>query len=64
MSQLQWKKSSYSQGGRPDCVEVTADLPGLIAIRDSKNPQGGVHAVSRPAFQRFIAAVKNHPELG
>lgn len=58
MSELRWKKSSYSQGGRPDCIEVSADLPGLVAIRDSKNPEGGVHAVGRPTFAALVAAVK------
>lgn len=58
MSELRWKKSSYSQGGRPDCVEVADGLPGVIAIRDSKDPHGDVHAVGRSAFRTFVAAVK------
>jgi hypothetical protein len=31
----QWRKSSYSNGNDGDCVEV-ADLPGGMAVRDSK----------------------------
>lgn len=31
-----WRKSSYSSGGE-QCVEV-ADMPGGLAVRDSKDP--------------------------
>ena len=34
-----WRRSTRSTGGGSNCVEV-ACLPGQIAIRDSKNPQG------------------------
>jgi Domain of unknown function (DUF397) len=27
----------------------------VIAIRDSKRPEGGAHVVSRPAFAAFLA---------
>ena len=30
-----WQKSSYSQGAN-DCVEITTEVPGWIAMRDSK----------------------------
>lgn len=58
MSQVRWTKSSYSQGGRPECVEVTEDLPGQVGVRDSKNTHAGVHAVSRPTFKKFITGLK------
>ncbi|MFD0883552.1 DUF397 domain-containing protein [Streptosporangium algeriense] len=32
-------KSSLSGGGN-NCVEVATNLPGLVAVRDSKNPSG------------------------
>lgn len=35
-----WRKSSRSAGGGNECVEV-AFVPGLAALRDSKNPDGG-----------------------
>lgn len=34
-----WRKSSYS-GNTGDCVEVARNLPGVVAVRDSKNPDG------------------------
>jgi hypothetical protein len=57
LSRADWRKATASQnnGG---CVEVAANLPGVVAIRDSKRPADGVHVVSRPAFAAFIAAAR------
>jgi hypothetical protein len=54
LSQADWRKARASQnnGG---CVEVAANLPGVIAIRDSKRPADGAHVVSRAAFAAFLA---------
>jgi Domain of unknown function (DUF397) len=54
-----WLKSSHSDAGA-QCVEygiLDAD-PGLIAIRDSKNPTGPALLFSTDAVNSFIAAVK------
>lgn len=37
---LTWVKSSYSANSG-DCVEV-AHLPGVVAVRDSKDPHGPI----------------------
>lgn len=39
-SMMEWRKSSYSGNGGADCVEMAA-LPGRVAVRDSKDPNGG-----------------------
>ncbi len=54
LSQADWRKAMASQnnGG---CVEVAANLPGVIAIRDSKRPADGAHVVSAAAFAAFLA---------
>jgi hypothetical protein len=36
-------------------VEIAANLPELVAVRDSKRPEGGAHVVGRPAFAAFLA---------
>jgi Domain of unknown function (DUF397) len=36
---LTWRKSSYSGGGNGNCVEMARDVQ-LVAVRDSKNPDG------------------------
>ena len=39
LSCAQWHKSSYS-GQDGNCVEVARNLPALVAVRDSKAPDG------------------------
>ncbi|MFI1102668.1 DUF397 domain-containing protein [Streptomyces melanogenes] len=51
-----WRKSSYSGGGGGDCVEIT-ELPHLVAIRDSKRPEGAALTVSAAAFGTFVENV-------
>jgi hypothetical protein len=36
----QWRKSSYSGGSGGNCVEVARNRPGIVAVRDSKDPHG------------------------
>jgi hypothetical protein len=57
LSQAAWRKarSSSFNGG---CVEVAANLSGVIAVRDSKRPEGGAHIVGRAAFAAFLADAK------
>ena len=54
LSRAAWRKASRSStnGG---CVEIAANFPEVVAIRDSKRPEGGVHVVSRTAFAAFLA---------
>ncbi|MGH3156888.1 MAG: DUF397 domain-containing protein [Streptosporangiaceae bacterium] len=55
-----WRKSSRSGNGTQQngCVEVARDLPGIVAVRDSKNVDGPVLAVAPAGWQDFIADVK------
>jgi Domain of unknown function (DUF397) len=54
--QMIWHKSTYSGDG--NCVE-TAKLPnGGMAVRDTKNRDGGMLTFDRLAWSEFIAAVK------
>jgi hypothetical protein len=57
LSQAAWRKASasHANGG---CVEIASNLPGVVAVRDSKDPDGGAHVVDRAAFGRFLADVK------
>jgi Domain of unknown function (DUF397) len=57
LSCAQWQKSSHSsQSG--NCVEVARNLPGLVAVRDSKEPDRAQLVVSRQAWQVFIRTVR------
>jgi hypothetical protein len=52
-----WRKSSRSSGQGGDCVEL-AGLAGMVAIRDSKNPDGPKLAFGAGEWAAFVAAVK------
>jgi hypothetical protein len=58
LSQARWRKSSRSGQSNGACVEVAANLPGVVAVRDSKCPEAGAHVVSRSEFAAFLADVK------
>jgi hypothetical protein len=57
LSRAEWHKSSYS-GQSGNCVEVARNLPGLVAVRDLKEPDGARLVVSREAWQLFIRKVR------
>ncbi len=58
LSRAQWHKSTYSNGNGGNCVEVAANLPGIVAVRDSKNPDGPVLTVSRDEWASFITRLR------
>ncbi len=61
-----WRKSSRSNGNGGACVEVARDLPGVVAVRDSKDPCGPVLTFSLDGWRAFVGGVKGSEfdELG
>ena len=53
LSRAEWHKSSYS-GQDGNCVEVARNLPGLVAVRDSKEPDAAKLVVSLETWRVFI----------
>ncbi|MFI6156508.1 DUF397 domain-containing protein [Kitasatospora sp. NPDC051170] len=52
-----WRKSSYSaQEGQ--CVEVADGFPGLVPVRDSKDPSGPALVFPADAWQSFVTAIR------
>lgn len=51
-----WRKSTYSGSGN-NCVEVRTSGPG-VAVRDSKNPHGGVLTFTPEQWRAFTRTIK------
>ncbi|MEV6981633.1 DUF397 domain-containing protein [Sphaerisporangium sp. NPDC051017] len=54
----EWRKSSYSGINSDNCVEVASNLPGLLMVRDSKNPSGPTLTFSPDAWKEFLATLR------
>ncbi|MFI6820887.1 DUF397 domain-containing protein [Micromonospora sp. NPDC050187] len=52
-----WRKSSRSSGNGGACVEVADNLPGVVGVRDSKDPDGPALAFSPTAWRVFVARI-------
>ncbi|MFF9016400.1 DUF397 domain-containing protein [Streptomyces sp. NPDC014870] len=52
-----WRKSSFSDASGGDCLEVSVHHPGVIPVRDSKNPDGPKLAFRAAAWATFIEGV-------
>ncbi|MFG2844749.1 DUF397 domain-containing protein [Kitasatospora sp. NPDC048296] len=50
-----WVKSRYSGNGG-NCIEVAPDFPGIVPVRDSKDPEGPALAFPAEAWRSFVAA--------
>jgi len=57
LHRAEWRKSRYS-GANGSCVEVATNLPGIVAIRDSKEREGPKLTVSDQAWSAFIQGIK------
>lgn len=58
-----WRKSSFSEGGGDDCVEVDFISTG-VAVRDSKNAAGPRLAFDHLAWQGFLSGSCAQPPTG
>ena len=53
-----WRKSSYSGTNGGNCVEVAGNLPGVVAVRDSKNPAEPALVFTPRDWHTFTAALR------
>lgn len=58
LSTAAWRKSSYSDGGANNCVEVADGHPDLVPVRDSKTPAGRPLVFSAASWSAFMEGVK------
>jgi hypothetical protein len=58
LTSARWRKSSYSGTTGGNCVEVAQNLPGAVAVCDSKDP-GGPKLIFTPGeWDAFTTGVK------
>ncbi len=57
VSRAQWRTSTRSSGNG-QCVEVATNLPGIVAVRDSKDPDGAKLIFTREQWAAFVGKVK------
>lgn len=53
---LTWRKSAHSGSNGGDCVEL-AGAVGVVAVRDSKDPDGPVLLLTRAALRTAVQSV-------
>lgn len=56
-----WRKSTRSGDNGGACVEVADNLPGVVGLRDSKDPTGPVLTFAPAPWTAFLTALKSRP---
>ncbi len=59
LNHAQWRKSSYSGTNGGACVEVAIGVPGIVAVRDSKNMPGPELQITDQAWSAFVTGIKD-----
>ncbi|MEU7843470.1 DUF397 domain-containing protein [Micromonospora sp. NPDC049114] len=61
LSHARWRKSTRSGASGGNCVEVASNLPGLVGVRDSKDPAGPALTFDPATWRAFITQVSERP---
>lgn len=64
LRRARWRKSTRSGSNGGDCVEVAGNLPNIVAVRDSKDPDGPVLVIPVSEWTRFVAAIREDVLVG
>lgn len=57
LTDARWRTSTRSSTNGGNCVEVADNLPGLVAVRDSKDRDGAVLTFGPAAWRAFVAVL-------
>ncbi|MEV0965412.1 MULTISPECIES: DUF397 domain-containing protein [unclassified Streptomyces] len=52
-----WRKSTYSAGDGGDCLEAATGHPGIVPVRDSKDPDGPKLVFRAAAWSAFVDGI-------
>jgi hypothetical protein len=58
LTRAKWCKSSYSNANGGQCVDVARNLPGVVAVRDSKDPDGPKLIFEPAQWAAFTGSIK------
>ncbi|MEO3925529.1 DUF397 domain-containing protein [Micromonosporaceae bacterium B7E4] len=61
LSNARWRKSTRSGTNGGECIEVADNLPGVVAVRDSKDPAGAVLTFGPAAWRAFVSLAGGRP---
>ncbi|MFG2051181.1 DUF397 domain-containing protein [Micromonospora sp. NPDC048935] len=61
LSKARWRKSTRSGASGGNCVEVASNLPGVVGVRDSKDPAGPALTFGPGAWRAFVAQIAERP---
>jgi hypothetical protein len=54
LTKADWRKSTFSGANGGGCVEVARNLPGVVAVRDSKDRQGPALVFTPEEWTAFL----------
>jgi hypothetical protein len=54
LSRADWRKSTFSSSNGGQCVEVAQNLPDVVAVRDSKDPDGSALIFTADEWRSFL----------
>ncbi|WP_433534059.1 DUF397 domain-containing protein [Micromonospora sp. CA-249363] len=55
-----WRKSTRSGDNGGACVEVATNLPGVVAVRDSKDQAGPTLTFRPTIWSAFVSSVRDN----
>lgn len=58
-AEARWWISSHSGAGNNSCVEVALNVPGVVGVRDSVDPDGPVLVFGPSAWRALTSRIKN-----
>jgi hypothetical protein len=57
LTSAEWRKASYSSN-TGNCVQVARNLPGVVAVRDFKDPDGPALVFTADDWRAFVSGTR------